>query len=281
MKLENFSDRIPPWLLSLIMGVVSVAVSVGYGLMVEKTVAARYIFIPGILAPVLTYVPYRSVWKYKNLLKAERRKSERLLQNILPQSIIEQLKTSPGEIAQSFGEVTILFTDIVGFTSLAATSSPAQVVKVLNQIFSIFDDLAEQYHVEKIKTIGDAYFAVAGAPIPCVDHCNMIAEMALAMHAVEQTMRLPDGCFVQLRSGIHTGSIVAGIIGKKKFTYDLWGDTVNLASRLESQGLPGKIQVSPEVYERLQTRYVFQERGVIEVKGKGAMRTFFLQGKQP
>jgi len=277
MKL-NFSDRIPPWLLSVLMGLVSVAVSVGYGIFVEKTFRVRFVIVPGILAPVLTFVTYRSVWKYKNLLRAEQEKSEQLLQNILPLPIIEQLKSSPQEIAQSFDETTILFTDIVGFTPLAATLPPAELVRLLNQIFSLFDELAERYQVEKIKTIGDAYMVVAGAPVPRQDHAEVIAEMALAMHAAVHAMRLPTEQSLQLRSGMHTGSVVAGIIGKKKFTYDIWGDTVNLASRMESQGLPGEIQVSPAVYERLQDRYAFRERGKIEVKGRGEMTTYFLVG---
>ena len=281
METENFSNRIPPWLLSVVMGVISVAASIGYGVFVEKVVTARYIIVPGILAPTLTYFAYRSIWKYKNLLKAEREKSEQLLQNILPQSIIEQLKSSPHhEIAQSFQETTILFTDIVSFTPLAATLSPAELVGVLNRVFSAFDELAERYRVEKIKTIGDAYMVAAGVPVPRPDHAEVIAEMALAMHAAVDAMRLPDGQALQLRSGIHTGSVVAGIIGKKKFTYDIWGDTVNLASRMESQGLPGRIQVSPAVYECLRERYVFRERGKIEVKGKGEMTTYFLTGRQ-
>jgi len=280
MKLENFSDHIPPWLLSVLMGLISVAVSAGYGVIVEKTIKARYIIVPGILAPVLTYTSYRSVWKYKNLLKVERRKSEQLLQNILPLPIIEQLKSSPQEISQGFDESTILFTDIVGFAPLAATLSPAELVRFLNQIFSAFDELAERYQVEKIKTIGDAYLVIAGVPVPREDHTAIIAEMALAMHTTVRTMRLPAGQPLQLRSGIHTGNVVAGIIGKKKFTYDIWGDTVNLASRMESQGLPGEIQVSPAVYERLKERYTFRERGKIEVKGKGEMTTYFLIGQR-
>ncbi len=209
-------------------------------------------------------------------LRAEQEKSERLLLNILPQAIAQQLKEYQGALAERFDSATVLFADIVNFTPFSASVSPLELVNVLNQIFSAFDQLAEHYGLEKIKTIGDAYMVAGGLPTPKADHTQAIANMALAMQAAIQQFRRNDGETFQIRIGIHTGSVVAGVIGTKKFIYDLWGDTVNIASRMETQGEPGRIQITAATYEHLRGRYHCEERGTIEVKGCGPMRTYWL-----
>ncbi|HEY9612837.1 adenylate/guanylate cyclase domain-containing protein [Allocoleopsis sp.] len=213
-------------------------------------------------------------------LRLEKNKSERLLLNILPKPIADQLKQFEGSLAQQFTEATILFADIVGFTPLAAQMSPLELLNLLNQIFSVFDQLAEKHGVEKIKTIGDAYMAAGGLPIPTDNHAEAIAQMALDMQqAIGQFQAQQDKSF-QIRIGINTGPVVAGVIGIKKFSYDLWGDSVNVASRMESSGIPGRIQVTAATKERLQDKFLFEERGAIEVKGKGEMMTYWLIGKR-
>jgi class 3 adenylate cyclase len=215
---------------------------------------------------------------YITQLQQEREKSERLLLNILPQPIAEQLKHDSGVVAESYDNVTVLFADIVDFTSFASRVSPSALVNTLNSIFLRFDGLAERYGLEKIKTIGDAYMVVGGLPSSRADHAEAIAEMALAMQASIADISARKGEEFVLRIGVSSGPAIAGVIGAKKFTYDLWGDTVNTASRMESLGLPGRIQVCPATYERLRHRYIFDERGEIYVKGKGAMTTYFLIG---
>jgi adenylate cyclase len=212
-------------------------------------------------------------------LRTERDKSEQLLLNILPQAIAERLKEDSHAIAENFEEVSILFADIVGFTPLSARLNPIQLVNLLNQIFSAFDALAERYNLEKIKTIGDAYMVAAGLPLPRHDHADAIAEMALEMQAAVAKIKAETNENLQIRIGINSGVVVAGVIGKKKFIYDLWGDAVNIASRMESSGEPGLIQVTVATYTRLKDRYAFVERGVITVKGKGEMMTYWLQGR--
>lgn len=212
-------------------------------------------------------------------LEIEREKAERLLLNILPEVIADRLKGHEENIADTFAEVTVLFADIVGFTQLSSQIEAAELVQLLNNIFSRFDRALERYQLEKIKTIGDCYMVVAGMPVPCDNSAVAIAEMALEMQ--EEIARF-NGEFHQsltMRMGIHTGPVVAGVIGIKKFIYDLWGDTVNTASRMESHGIPGQIQVSRATYDCLKEQYRFEERGAIEIKGKGAMQVYLLKGR--
>lgn len=211
----------------------------------------------------------------------EQEKSELLLLNILPEAIASQLKNGQATIANNFTEVTILFADLVGFTQLAEQLSPSELVEFLNQIFSHFDALTEKHHLEKIKTIGDAYMVVGGIPMERSDHAEAIADMALEMIAAIAQFNHQSQEPFKIRIGINTGPVVAGVIGTKKFSYDLWGDAVNTASRMESHGLPGMIQVSQSTYEKLQGKYLFQERGEIPIKGKGQLKTYFLIGKGP
>lgn len=212
------------------------------------------------------------------LLQVEQKKYERLLLNVLPKPIVERLKIDQSAIADGFIDVTVLFADIVNFTSLTEPMSPEALVKLLNEIFSGFDRLAEKHHLEKIKTIGDAYMVVGGLPIPRSDHAEAVAEMALDMQKVISRYETPDGEPLSLRIGINSGPVVAGIIGLKKFSYDLWGDTVNIAYRMEEHGITGCIQVTESTYERLRDKYIFEKRGVIQVKNKGDMVTYLLKG---
>lgn len=213
-------------------------------------------------------------------LRLEQENSERLLRNILPEEIVKQLKQSHGAIAQQFDDVTILFADLVGFTLLSTRLNPIELVNLLNQIFSVFDELAGHLGLEKIKTIGDAYMVAAGLPTPRMDHAEAIADMALAMLAAVAQFQAQQHETIQIRIGINTGVVVAGVIGKNKFIYDLWGDAVNVASRMESSGFPGSIQVTTETYERLKDKYLFEKRGTVEIKGKGEMVTYWLVGKR-
>lgn len=213
-------------------------------------------------------------------LKVQQEQSEKLLLNILPKPIAERLKAQQSTIADSFADVSVLFADIVGFTELSARMSPTELVKRLNVIFSHFDQLAEKYGVEKIKTIGDAYMVVGGLPMPRDDHAEAIAQMALGMQAKIAKLSADTGEKLAIRVGINSGPVVAGVIGVSKFTYDLWGDTVNVAARMEATGFAGRIQVTDVTYELLKDKYLLERRGVIQVKGKGNMMTYWLLEKK-
>jgi len=213
-------------------------------------------------------------------LRYQQEQTEQLLLNILPEPIAQRLKLEPSTIADSFAEVTVLFADLVGFTELSTHTSPTELVEMLNVIFSEFDHLAEKHGLEKIKTIGDAYMAVAGLPFPRPDHAQAAAEMALDMLQEIALFNHETGKSFSLRIGINTGPVVAGVIGIKKFSYDLWGDTVNIASRMESQGIPGTIQISATTYELLKEQYKCVKRGCISIKGKGEMITYLLTSDQ-
>jgi adenylate cyclase len=211
-------------------------------------------------------------------LARERERSERLLRSILPGPIAERLKDSPGTIAEAFTEATVLFADLAGFTAFSRGADPHELVQLLDAVFSEFDRMAAAAGVEKIKTIGDAYMAVAGLPHPQPDHAAAAAEMAFRMRESFAALARDRGLPLDLRIGIHSGPVVAGVIGRDKFSYDLWGDTVNLASRMESHGAPGMIHVSAATRALLGDRYRFEPRGEVIVKGSGPMETFFLLG---
>ncbi|MEW6304916.1 MAG: adenylate/guanylate cyclase domain-containing protein [Verrucomicrobiota bacterium] len=218
--------------------------------------------------------------EYLRQIRVEREKSEQLLLNILPGSVATRLKGGETVIADQFEQVSILFADLVGFTNLSTMVSPTAVVLMLNEIFSAFDQLAARHGLEKIKTIGDCYMVVGGLPSPNPNHASAVAEMALDM--MQEIRRLNEGFHssLRMRIGINTGTAVAGIIGKQKFIYDLWGDAVNTASRMESHSLPDRIQVSESTFEALKDTYEFESRGVIDVKGKGPMPTYWLMGRK-
>lgn len=207
-------------------------------------------------------------------------KSEKLLKNILPEKVIKQLRENPDFIAEKFENCTILFSDIVGFTKLSHEIHANKLVHILNEIFSHFDDLAEKYCLEKIKTIGDAYMVVGGVPIPREDHAEKVAEFALEIKDSLREFSVKYDIPLEIRVGINSGEVVAGVIGKKKFIYDLWGASVNLASRMESNGVAGQIQVSESTYELLKNKYEFEYRGATEMKGLGEVRTYFLLRKK-
>jgi adenylate cyclase len=211
-------------------------------------------------------------------LRVEQEKSELLLMNILPRSIAERLKAASQTIADHFDSASVLFADVVDFTPLAQRLAPAEVVGILDQLFSHFDTLLERHGLEKIKTIGDCYMAAAGVPDPSPDHARRTALLALDMREAVATSTVGDGFGLELRIGINSGPVVAGVIGSKRFLYDLWGDAVNTASRMESQSTPGEIQITRATYELLKDEFVCRRRGTIPVKGKGQMETWYLVG---
>ncbi len=216
----------------------------------------------------------------KQLLQIEKEKSERLLLNILPHAIAERLKHGERNIADSFAEVTVLFADIVNFTALANETDSEALVSLLNDLFSRFDHLTEQHGLEKIKTIGDSYLVVGGLPVPTPDHAEVVAAMALEMVAATADLNRQRGTSLSLRIGLNTGPVVAGVIGRKKFTYDLWGATVNLASRMQSSGLPNHVHLSEGTRRRLRDKFHVTERGTVKCKGLGEVRSYLLEGKK-
>lgn len=230
------------------------------------------------MALIVYFVSF-TFYVYTVYLRTEE-KAETLLHNVLPAKIANRLKIKEQTIAEGFESCTVLFADIVGFTIFSEKTSPQDLVDLLNRIFSEFDLLAEKYGLEKIKTAGDSYMIVAGVPEQRGDHAEAIADFALEMRATIEVIAAHTGSDLRLRIGIHSGPVVAGVIGKKKFVYDLWGDTVNTASRMESHGIPGEIQVSKDTSNLLRDRYLLVERGGIEVKGKGLMHTCLLKGRK-
>ena len=213
------------------------------------------------------------------LLLAEQERSEGLLLNVLPAPIAARLKQGEQVIADDFAEVTVLFADLVDFTRRSRDATPERVVQILHDLFSALDKLAERYGLEKIKTVGDAYMVVGGLPEPRPDHARAVADMALAVREEVPRHLDPAGQPLAARIGVDTGPVVAGVIGRRKFSYDLWGDTVNVASRMESTGVPGCIQVTDRVHRALGDAYRFERRGAVQVKGKGELVTWFLVGR--
>ncbi|PPC92840.1 MAG: adenylate/guanylate cyclase domain-containing protein [Methylotenera sp.] len=212
-------------------------------------------------------------------LELEQDRSNKLLLNILPVAVAERLKQNDMRIADHYDSVTVMFADLVNFTQISAKMPPTQLIDLLSQVFLRFDQLAEKYQVEKIKTIGDAYMVISGAPTPCTNHAERIAAMALDMQIALKEVAAKTGIDMKMRIGINSGPVVAGVIGSTKFSYDLWGDTVNMASRMEDTCIPDAIQVTAETQNILQTQYQFTERVGVMVKGKGVINTFILQKK--
>jgi len=212
-------------------------------------------------------------------LRIEKERSEQLLLNILPQAIVTRLHGGEIVIADQLSNVTILFSDLVGFTKLSSRLSASDLVGLLNGLFSEFDRLALNFGVEKIKTIGDAYMVVGGLPEPRADHAHAVADMALAMIAAVERINRDLAIPLQMRIGIHSGDVVAGVIGTHKFAYDIWGDTVNVASRMESHSLPNRIQISAATHRHLHKHFRLEPHGSVDIKGKGPMETYFLLGR--
>ncbi|MBL8019468.1 MAG: adenylate/guanylate cyclase domain-containing protein [Leptospirales bacterium] len=255
-----------------------------FGDFVQPTELYLY-FLQGLVVFGIIYVVFFSAFYHYNVqrqaelaLQAEREKSEKLLLNILPEPIAERLKLGDRSIAEDFESATVLFADLANFTKRSSVSNAAQIVEMLDGIFSEFDLLAEKHGLEKIKTIGDAYMVAGGVPVRGGNHAESVARMALGMKELTRTKpEMFRG--LQVRIGIHTGPLVAGVIGRHKFIYDLWGDTVNTASRMESHGVEGEIQISRTTREALGKRFQVEERGSIEVKGKGVMEVYLLKGE--
>jgi len=226
-----------------------------------------------------TYFFFSENTESKDLLATEREKSDHLLLSIFPQTIADQLRNSNQSVADSFDHVTIIFADIVGFTQYSSHMTPSQLVEMLDEVFSEFDALVDKYGIEKIKTIGDAYMAVGGLPNPDPRHCHNVVDLALEITEII-SVKFADKYDLKLRIGIHTGKAVAGVIGNKKFSYDLWGDSVNIASRFEASGEPEKIHITEEVKNILGDEYLYEECGEIMIKGKGMMKSIYLLEKK-
>lgn len=231
--------------------------------------------IVGVAATVFALLQY-----FVRARERAQERSERLLLNVLPQPVAERLKEQEGIIADACPEVTVLFADLVGFTPLAERLTAQELVSLLDRVFACWDALVAELGVEKIKTIGDAYMVAGGIPGPRADHAEAVADLALAMGPALAGCTAGTGPALQVRIGIDSGPVVAGVIGRAKFSYDLWGDTVNTASRMESHAAPGTIQVSERAYERLRDRFELRPRGTVDVKGKGPMTSYLLLGRR-
>lgn len=230
------------------------------------------------IAFVLLYYFVYQKNEFLRMLGIEQDRSERLLLNILPREIAEILKVENRVIADAYESASVLFADLVGFTPMTAEMEPRKMVELLNEIYSHFDDLVEKYGVEKIRTIGDNYMVASGVPRPRADHAEAMANMALEMWAFLGQFKDGSGKQVHFRIGINSGPLVAGVVGRRKFQYDVWGDAVNVASRMESQGVPDRIQVTAATHDLIGDKFDFNPRGAIDVKGKGEMETWFLMG---
>jgi adenylate cyclase len=242
---------------------------------------ATAIVSSGLLLVIVSYA-LREAGRAEATAEREYERSERLLTNILPSPIAARLKgESSMVIADKYDEASILFADMAGFTAQASETAPDDLVQFLNRVFSDFDRLVERHGLEKIKTTGDAYMVVSGVPTARFDHTEALAFLALEMCEAATKWRDPRGRNVPVRIGIGSGPVVAGVVGTRKFFYDVWGDAVNVAARMETTGSAGKIQVSEDVYERLKDGFVLEARGAIEIKGKGRMPTWFLLGRKP
>jgi adenylate cyclase len=279
------------FLLVVLITVIGIAAYVPYAVVavyifgVKTLLATAYLVTFGALGGVAAYRLERSsrlLFLRERQLHEERERSDRLLLNILPQEIIDRLKaqTDGGHVAEALDAVSVVFADAVGSTEQAARCTPEAFADTLDQLFRRFDDVADRFGLEKIKTIGDAYMAVAGAPVPMAEHAPAAADAALGMLEEAGQVRWPSGEPVVVRVGVASGPAVAGVIGQRKFAYDLWGDTVNLASRLEASGEPGRILVSEAMAELLADRYEFGPHHVVDLKGKGPTRVRFLVGRR-
>jgi adenylate cyclase len=277
--------------LAALMSVIAAALIVTLHLITPHNtgvLSVQGLFIAGFLTNVaattvvlfaVVYYAVREIARAEAATEREFQRSETLLTNILPPRVAARLKRQAGaEIADRYPEASILFADMAGFTARASDTDPADLVRFLNGVFTLLDALVERHGLEKIKTTGDAYMVVSGVPEPRPDHAAALAALALDMRDALSGLVDPKERPVPVRIGVASGPVVAGVVGTKKFFYDVWGDAVNTAARMEQTGEPGKIQVAPETREQLKERFLFEDRGVIEVRGKGQMRTWFLIG---
>ena len=265
-------------------GVGAVDPSSEIGFLVGNFFYLAFMNIAGMFVSYMLEVSARNEFIQRRALAYEKRKSESLLFSILPQKIAKRLTQNRGTIAQEYPIASILFADIVNFTPLSERLTATELVTLLNDLFSEFDQLVDRYGLEKIKTIGDCYMVAAGVPTPRIDHADAISELALDMmryiNQFAQHHPYLSQCPINLRIGIHSGSVVAGVIGRQKFMYDLWGDAVNTASRMESHGEVGKIQISQQTYQLLSPHFLCEAQGAIAIKGKGNMETWHLIAKR-
>ena len=235
-----------------------------------------------VMIVVTVWFALRDTARAEAVMEAQYDRSEALLANMLPASIADRLKEPDrGVIADKYDEASVLFADIVGFTERASSTAPADLVRFLDMLYSAFDLLVDKHGLEKIKVSGDSYMVVSGVPRPRPDHVEALADFAVEMTAFASEVKDPHGLAVPLRVGMACGPVVAGVVGSRRFFYDVWGDAVNVASRMESTDSAGRIQVPEDVYQRLKDDFVLHERGRIEVKGKGIMRTWYLVGRKP
>jgi len=233
-----------------------------------------------VMVVVTIWFALRDTARAEAAMEAQYERSEALLANMLPASIADRLKEpGHGVIADKYDDASVLFADIAGFTERASSTAPADLVCFLDRLYGAFDALVDKHGLEKIKVSGDSYMVVSGVPRPRPDHVRALADFALAMSAVAAGMKDSHGVSVPLRIGLASGPVVAGVVGSRRFFYDVWGDAVNVASRMEATDSVGRIQVPHSVYERLKDEFVFQERGNVDVKGKGVMRTWYLVGR--
>jgi class 3 adenylate cyclase len=265
----------------------SLSIPFGHGILVDRPAMISFslsevfvisVNIVGMMGAWFIETSTRRAFVQRLRVEQEEERSEALLLNILPRPVADRLRRGE-RIEDYFDEVSILFVDIVEFTPLSATITPREILGLLNETFSVFDELARKHGLEKIKTIGDSYMAAAGVPVPCPDHAERVADMALDIVEHIRVAHASGRRSVRVRIGLNTGPVVAGIIGTQKFSYDLWGDTVNTASRMESHSVAGKIRAAEATFKQLQHHYVFEGPDTIEVKGKGRMPTYFLVGK--
>ncbi|MBV8785756.1 MAG: adenylate/guanylate cyclase domain-containing protein [Mycobacterium sp.] len=234
-----------------------------------------------VMVVVTVWFALRDTARAEAVMEAQYQRSETLLANMLPSSIAERLKEPDrGIIADKYDEASVLFADIVGFTERASSTPPADLVRFLDRLFSAFDELVDKHGLEKIKVSGDSYMVVSGVPRARSDHAIALADFAIDMADVATKLKDPHGHAVPLRVGMACGPVVAGVVGSRRFFYDVWGDAVNVASRMESTDSVGRIQVPEAMYERLKHEFVLQERGEIDIKGKGCMRTWYLIGRR-
>lgn len=282
--------RFPNKLLAGMIIIILAATLVVYGNMnkpiydlVDQTITPIIGFINATLSLMMANITLvifvRATYRSEKALEFEIHKSEELLHNILPTSIASRLKESSTTIADGYPNASVLFADVVGFTELSQRIEPAALVKLLNKIFSEFDDLVDQYKLEKIKTIGDAYMVAAGIPTSRSDHAPAMADFALAMRKAVNSAHIAGTEKIRIRIGINSGPVVAGVIGKKKFIYDLWGDTVNTAARMESHGVIDEIQITEDSYQLLKDQFHCEERGSVSIKGKGDMKVYLLRDR--
>lgn len=253
----------------------------GLVILVNNLVFLLFFLFAGLISAYSVEVISRVEFLQRQAIDAERLKTESLLLSLFPRDIARSLRDQVPAIAEEYDAVSVLFADIVNFTALTQTLSPLDLVELLDELFSRFDDLVERSHVEKIKTIGDCYMVAAGVPTPQTDHATVLAQLALDLRDCAARFAEDSGQAIQLRIGLHSGSVVAGVLGRRKWLYDLWGDAVNTASRMEFHCPPGKIQLTRETYNLVRWSFDCEAQGEIEVKGKGRMAVWHLRGRLP